>query len=247
MMYRLEQLLTYGIPPWLKRFCKQAGKGINQFGMIGDKDRILLGISGGKDSMAMALALSLRKQWLPINYQLHAAIIEWKEYPFPDKTREAFEHFFDLLGIPTTILQARMFSHSFEGEFNCYLCSRNRKRILFDEADRQNISKVALGHHLDDIVETTLINMCLRGKLDTMQPYQEFFDGKLAIIRPLCEVRESTIENVISRVELPRFVVPCPLKDTNVRSKMKPIVGELSSLNRYAREHIFRAYWNREE
>lgn len=242
-MKQLEHILAYGLPSWLKRFVKQTGRGINRFNMIKDNDTLLLGVSGGKDSLALCLALSLRRKWLPIRYRLYAGIIEWNEYPFPAHIKKQLLTFCDMLDIDLTFLHATMIPDSFKGRFNCYLCSRNRKRILFDEAARLDIDKIAFGHHLDDVAETTLINICLRGKLDTMNPYQEFFNGKLTVIRPLCEVRETTIEKVVSRLELPVYSPPCPFKDTNIRSKIKPIIREFSHLNRYVREHIYSSFW----
>jgi tRNA 2-thiocytidine biosynthesis protein TtcA len=243
-MKELERIISYGLPSWLKRFVKQAGKGINRFNMIQENDAVLLGVSGGKDSLALSVALSLRRKWLPIRYALHAGIIEWHEYPIPSHIKEQLIEFFQILDISYTFLQASMIPESFKHRFNCYLCSRNRKRILFNEADRKGIEKIAFGHHLDDLAETSLINICLRGKLDTMHPNQEFFNGKLSVIRPLCEVRESTIEKVVSRLELPVFSPPCPFKESNIRTKIKPIIREFSHLNKYVREHIYASFWD---
>jgi tRNA 2-thiocytidine biosynthesis protein TtcA len=231
-------------PPWFTRFVKNAGRGINEFSMIHENDRIILGVSGGKDSLALSLALSYRKRWIPIDYTLHGIMIDWIEYPLGDEAREKLESFFTLIGVELTVVRAHMHAESFAGEFNCYLCSRNRKRILFDHAEGMRISKIALGHHLDDIVETTLINLCLRGQFATMMPVQEFFGGKLHIVRPLCKVKESEIDKVVGRLELPVYEVGCPYKETNIRARMKPIVRDLSRMDKHVREHIFSAHTN---
>ena len=238
------QNLKDNIPPWLKRFIKQTGRGINHFGMIKEGDAILLGISGGKDSLALALALSFRKTWIPIDYAIEAVQIEWREYPFSDSHKNDLAAFFNFLDIPFQILQASMFPPSFKGRFDCYLCSRNRKRILFQEAEKRKIEKIALGHHMDDIVETTLINLFFRGNFSTMMPVQEFFKGKLHIIRPLCEVPESMISTVSSRLGLPAGENSCPNKETNLRTQIKPIIRELVKMDRHVRENIYNAPWN---
>ncbi|MBI9104647.1 MAG: adenine nucleotide alpha hydrolase [Spirochaetales bacterium] len=227
------------------RFVKQTGKGINRFDMINDGDSIILGISGGKDSLALALALSLRKKWLPINYKLHAVHIDWREYPLPDESAERLKEFFEILDVPYKIVKAAMFPESFKGSFNCYLCSRNRKRILFDLADEWGYKKIALGHHLDDIVDTTLINLCFRGSFTTMLPVQEFFKGKLEIIRPMCEVPESMVKNITSFLELPVQNINCPFRETNLRASIKPIVRELSHIDNKTRQHIYKAFWKK--
>ena len=223
------------------RFVKQAGRGINRFSMVGDGERILLGISGGKDSLALALALRLRLKWIPINYRLEAVLIDWKEYPLSCLQKQRLVDLFSTLEIPLDIISVTMFPHSFQGRFDCYLCSRNRKRILFEEARQRSISKIALGHHMDDIIETTLMNICLHGNIATMVPYQEFFTGELAIIRPLCEVKERMIDNISGFLDLPVCKVDCPFDKSNVRVHFKPFIKQLSRINKRVRENIYAA------
>jgi len=239
----IREMMSGKIPPRVMRFVKQAGRGINRFGMISQGDSIILGISGGKDSLALALALALRKRWLPIDYRLEAVHIDWREYHLPPEAKARLEEFFSLLEIPYTVIPAAMFPESFNGQFNCYLCSRNRKRILFDLAAERGVSKIALGHHLDDLVETAMINLCLRGSFTTMLPVQEFFKGKLEIIRPLCEVPEAMVRNITGFLELPVQNIGCPYRDTNLRAKIKPLIREFSHLDHKTREHVYQAFW----
>ena len=246
-MQIVNDIFNGSIPPWVMRFVKQTGKGINRFKMIKENDKILLGISGGKDSLALAFALSLRKRWLPINYDLHAVHINWSEYPVTDRQQEDLQQFFKIIDIPFETVTTKMFPGSYIDNFNCYLCSRNRKRILFDIAEEKGYSKIALGHHLDDIVETTLINLCFRGRFTTMLPVQEFFKGKLHIIRPMCEVRESAVSRLSDNLEFPVCKSPCPYNETNIRSSVKPIISNLSHIDKLTREHIYKAFWNEKD
>ena len=236
-----SDLMAGNIPPWVRRFVKKAGKAINRYRMFGEGEHVLIGVSGGKDSLALSLALAVRLRWLPISYRLTALHIDWREYPLPAEKMEGLESFFETLDIEFVNLQAQMFSSTFEGEFNCYLCSRNRRRILFEYARDHDISVIALGHHLDDIVETTLINLCFRGEFASMRPVQEFFSGKLHVVRPLCELRESVVDKIAREVDLPVAKAPCPYDQTNVRSRLKPIVKELSHIDKYTREHVYQA------
>jgi len=237
-----EELLDGTIPPWIRRFVKKTGKTINEFGMIKDKDTVLLSISGGKDSLALALALSLRRKWLPINYNLRAIMINWIEHPISEDAKKELHKFFDKLDIDLLIVDEPQYSISFKGEFNCYLCSRNRRRIIFNYARDNNIRLIAMGHHLDDLVETTLINTCFRGKFSTMLPIQEFFDGSIHIIRPMIEIRETVVKRIATTYSLP-FVKPvCPYDQTNIRSRLKPIIRELSHIDNLTREHVFKAH-----
>jgi len=240
-MIEVHELMEGKIPPWVRRFVKYTGRGINHHSMIRENDSVLISVSGGKDSLALSLALALRKRWLPIDYQLKALHIDWAEYPIPTDKMEALQEFFRELKIPFETTSAHMFASGFKGKFNCYLCSRNRRRILFEYARDHNISLIAMGHHMDDIVETTLINLCFRAKFESMKPVQEFFEGKLHVIRPMCEVRESKIEKIAREVRMPVAKAPCPYDKTNIRSQLKPIVSKLSSLDRYTREHIYDA------
>lgn len=232
------------LPPWLLRFVKQAGRGIQRYGMIADGDRILLGISGGKDSLALALALALRRRWLPISYELEAVQIDWTEYPLSEQNKRLVSDYFAELGIPFGFVRAGMIPPRRRKPFSCYLCSRNRKRILFNVMSERGMTKFAFGHHLDDLVETTLINLCLRGGFATMMPVQRFFDGKFTLIRPLCEVREQTVDLVARRLELPVVKSDCPFNSSNIRNRIKPIIRELAGLHRHVRENIYQASFN---
>lgn len=235
---------TEFLKPWVMRIVKETGRGINRFDMIKDNDKILLGVSGGKDSLALAFMLSVRMRWLPIKYSLHAVRIEWDQYPLSEGCDEKIASFFEILKIPYEVIKADMFPPSFKGDFNCYLCSRNRKRILFSRAGELGIDKIALGHNLDDIINTTLINLCFRGNFSTMMPVQGFFGGKLFIIRPMCLVHESKIKLMAERLGFPVADVLCPFQKTNMRLKIRPLAEILAKNDKRFREHIFEAPWN---
>ena len=240
-MITVKELMEGQIPPWLRRFVKKTGRGINRYEMIKEGDRVLLAVSGGKDSLALSLALALRKRWLPIDYELRALHIDWKEHPLGEEQIDRLRSFYSELKIPFESTQATMFSQTFNGEFNCYLCSRNRRRILFEYARDHGYRLIAMGHHLDDIVETTLINLCFRGEFSSMRPVQDFFSGKLQVIRPMCEVRESVIRHVAERVDIPVVKPPCPYDQSNIRAQLKPIVSSLSHIDHLTREHVYKA------
>ena len=237
-----RDLLKGDIPPWVMRFIKGVGKTINTYNMIQADDRVLLAVSGGKDSLALALALSLRRKWLPVDYRIDALMINWIEHPIPEEYRERLYGYFEDLGIGFTMLDEKQYPESFNGEFNCYLCARNRRRILFQYADQNDCRLIAMGHHLDDLVETTLMNLSFRGEFSTMLPVQEFFDGKMHIIRPLIEVHENTTLRLGNIYDLPVVKPVCPFDQTNIRSRIKPIVSSLCHVDKLAREHIYKAH-----
>lgn len=237
-----QELIDGDIPPWVRRFVKLTGRAVNEFGMIAEGDRVLLGISGGKDSLALALALALRKRWLPVSYELEALHINWLEHPVPEEGMADLTRYFEVLGIPLRSVDEHMYSEGFKGEFNCYLCSRNRRRVLFDYAEKEGYKLIGLGHHLDDLVETSLMNLCFRADFSTMAPAQPFFDGEIHIIRPMIRVHESVISRLAQAYALPVVKPVCPFNQKNIRSQLKPIIQELKRIDRLTPEHIFKAH-----
>lgn len=237
-----KDLINGDIPPWVMRFIKGVGKAVNKYGMIKAGDNVLIAASGGKDSLALALALSLRRKWLPVSYNLEAVMIDWIEHPIDPEYREKLKSFFSDLDINLTILDEKQYPESFNGEFNCYLCSRNRRRILFQWASQHEAKLIAMGHHLDDLVETTMMNLCFRGKFSTMLPVQEFFEGKMHIIRPMIETKENVTQRLRDTYDIPVVKPVCPFDQTNIRSKLKPIVKELCHIDKLTREHIYSAH-----
>ncbi len=224
------------------RFIKETGKGINDFEMIKDNDTVLISASGGKDSLALSLALSIRRKWLPINYELKAMMINWIEHPIEEEYRDKLYQYYSDLGIDFLMVNEHQFPPSFKGSFNCYLCSRNRRRILFDYASKNNIRLIAMGHHLDDLVETSLMNLCFRANFDTMKPVQEFFNGAIYVIRPMIHVHESVTRRLKEMYDIPAIKPVCPYDQTNIRARLKPIVSELCHIDKLSREHIYSAY-----
>jgi tRNA 2-thiocytidine biosynthesis protein TtcA len=226
-----------------ERFAQHAGRGIHRFHMINPGDRVLIGVSGGKDSLALSMALAMRKRWVPIDYELHALQVDWREYPLTEQEKESIDGFYADLGIPLRRVAASICPPTFRKKFSCYTCSRNRKRLLFDEAARIGATRIALGHHLDDIARTTLMNLFFRGEFSTMMPVQEFFGGKLSIIRPLCEVREAEVVRVASRLCFPIIHPRCPNADKNKRALMRDILRQASRVDRHAATNVYGAAW----
>jgi len=227
----------------LERFSRNVGRGIHRFDMIGPGDKVLIGVSGGKDSLAMSCALVERRKWVPVGYELCAVQVEWREYPMAMAEKEAIDDFYRQLGVPFRRIEARIAPPTFKKKFSCYTCSRNRKRILFEEAARAGAGKIALGHHMDDIARTTMMNLLFHGEVATMMPVQKFFGGQVSIIRPLCEVREAEVARVASRLHLPTAPNRCPNADRNQRLLMKELLRMASRVNRHAVSNVYGAPW----
>jgi tRNA 2-thiocytidine biosynthesis protein TtcA len=231
----------------LERFSHHVGRGISRFSMIGPGDRVLIGVSGGKDSLALSLALTVRRRWVPVDYELFAVHVEWDEYPMTAAERDSIDAFFDLIELPLRRVRAGIAPPTFRQKFSCYTCSRNRKRILFEEARRVDARLIALGHHMDDIARTTLMNMFFHGEFATMMPVQPFFSGALSIIRPMCEVREAEIARVARRLGIPSVPNRCPNSHANRRALMKDILRLATQVDRHAASNVYGSAWRRNE
>jgi tRNA 2-thiocytidine biosynthesis protein TtcA len=227
----------------VERFSHHVGRGIARFNMIGPGDRILIGVSGGKDSLALSLALAERRRWVPIAYNLEAVQVEWREYPLLDREKDALDAFFLRIGVPYRRIQAEIAPDTFHRKFSCYTCARNRKRLLFDEAARIGARTIALGHHMDDIARTTLMNLFFHGELATMMPVQRFFGGKLSIIRPMCELRETEIARLCARLSLPSVPSRCPNAEKNQRLLMKEMLRMASRVDKHAVSNVYSMPW----
>ena len=237
-----RNIIDGNMSPWVMRFIKDVGRGINDFDMIRDGENILIAVSGGKDSLALALALSLRRRWLPITYSLHAVMINWMEHPIDPAFRPRLEQYFRDLDIDFRIIDEPQFPTTVPEDYNCYICARNRRRILFEIANREGYRQIAMGHHLDDLVETTMMNLFLRGDFATMNPVQEFFNGDLYVIRPMIEIHESTLIRLAQTYDFPVIKPVCPYDQTNIRSQIKPILKQICHMDRFAREHVMQAH-----
>ena len=228
-----------------KEFQRLAGKGVHGYNMIQDGDRILVGLSGGKDSLALLWFLADRRSRVPIDYHLHAVHLNMG-YDDPEETI-GLAGFVSALGVPyhheDTDFAVRAHSES-NRENPCFLCARFRRRRLFELARDFGCPKVALGHHRDDLNETLLLNILYSGEISTMKPVQSFFDGLLTVIRPLCMVPEKKIGKLVQDRGFPVATKRCPSDGKTHREDVKKLIGELARKNDKVRGNIFRALHN---
>lgn len=237
----LRAALDGKLEPWLLRLLGGLGTAIGRFGLVRDGDSILVGVSGGKDSLALALLLELRRRRVKDRYRLGAAMAHWDEFPFPDGYLESLGAFFRTIDVPFSIVRGSIYGERGRAGFSCYRCSRERRRLVFGEALRRGFPVVAFGHHLDDFAQTALSNLAERGALETMRPRRSWLDGGIEVVRPLMLVRESSIRTAASRLALPVGSADCPFKTDNRRLDLAPIVANLAKMHRLAREKIVEA------
>jgi tRNA 2-thiocytidine biosynthesis protein TtcA len=193
-----------------KKLCRLVGQAIGDFGMIEDGDKVMVCVSGGKDSYAMLDILLKLRERAPINFEVVAVNLDQKQPNFP---AEILPNYLKGLGVQYHIEEQDTYSIVKrvipEGKTTCGLCSRLRRGILYRVADELGATKIALGHHRDDILETLMLNMFFAGKLKGMPPKLRSDDGKHIVIRPMAYVPEKLLERYATDMSFP--IIPCDL------------------------------------
>lgn len=217
------------------------GKAIHRYEMIQDGDCIAVALSGGKDSLTMLWALAERQRRVPVSYDLYPVYID---PGFGGGFGGALAETCLQLGYPLRIDRTDhgIVAHSKKNRENpCFLCSRLRRKRLFEIADELGCTKLALGHNKDDIIETFFLNICYAGEISTMVPAQDFFQGKFTVIRPLAMVDENNIRRFARSQQFPEYANPCPSAGRTKRSEIKGMLGALYQSNRKIKGNIYRA------
>ncbi|WP_261397614.1 tRNA 2-thiocytidine(32) synthetase TtcA [Halomonas sp. DP8Y7-3] len=229
-----------------KRLRRQTGNAIIDYGMIQEGDKVMVCLSGGKDSYTMLEILRSLQRNAPVNFSLVAVNLDQKQPGFPE---HVLPDYLDSIGVDYHILERDTYSvvkeKTPEGKTTCALCSRLRRGSLYGFAEEIGATKIALGHHREDILETLFLNMFFGGSLKAMPPKLLSDDGKNIVIRPLAYCREADIQAYSDAMAFP--IIPCNLcgSQPNLqRQVVKEMLAEWEAKHPGRLESMFKAVTN---
>jgi len=219
---------------------------MTDYQMLADGDRVAVCVSGGKDSLSLLHILRSRQAFCPIKYQLVAVHVDLGYSP---RNTKRLRNYFHRSGYEYAIKKLKLYPkgafhnsvRSGKQDKSCFWCSWNRRKMLFETAAKYQCNKVALGHHLDDITQTILLNLFFNSEISAMSPKQELFSGRLTVIRPLAYVQEKEITRFARHEKLPYFKYNCKNSLISNRRRIAAIIRDLERVCPNLKTNIFRS------
>lgn len=224
---------------------KRLEQAILKHEMLSEGDRVLVGVSGGADSLSLLKILTGPMLFVPKPEYVLAVHVDLGFDGTDGKYIPILEKYFKEEGYNYRIEKTNIgpLAHS---DYNrkaspCFLCSRLRRKVLFEMARDYRCNKVALAHHKDDLIETFLLNVFFARQISTMLPYQPFFQGDFYLMRPLAYIEESLLKQFAREVQLPVGKTQCPTAENTKRKYIKDLLEKLEGDHRGLKENIFKA------
>lgn len=228
-----EQIITH-------RLYKLFQKALTDYSMLADGDRILIGLSGGKDSLCLLEMLAKRKRVFKPRIEVEAVHVRMDNIQYESDTTY-LERFAAGQGIPLHIVSTRFDDTVKTDKPACFLCSWHRRKALFRFAQDNGFNKIALGHHQDDIIHTAMLNEFFQGSFTTMPAVLEMDKMPITIIRPLCLEKECEIKEYAELREYKKQTKLCPYEKVSNRTDMRHVFEEIEQINPEARHSMWHA------
>jgi tRNA(Ile)-lysidine synthase TilS/MesJ len=216
---------------------------LNEHRLIKAGDRVLVGLSGGKDSMILLEALADRRRHLPFDFHLFAVHVSATNLGYEMDTTY-LEEFCEGLDIPLYLEEIEVDLTVDPKKAPCFICSWNRRKRMFDLSKELDCNKVALGHHKDDAIQTVLMNMVYHGSISSLPQKLSMFEGRIDLIRPLLFIPEKELTHYANLRSFKKQEKTCPYDDITKRESIRDIIRQMDGLNRNARKNIFQAMDN---
>ena len=231
-----------------ERLWKQFNKALGQYRLIDEDDHILVGLSGGKDSLLLLEFLARRQKILKPRFKVEALHVRMENVSYETDT-SYLQHFCDNLGVSLHIVNTRFEAESgkksqtsnLKSKPACFLCSWQRRKQLFNKAQELGCTKIALGHHQDDIIHTALMNLTFEGHFSTMPAKLHMKKMPLTMIRPLCLCREADIKAYADAHHYEKQLKQCPYEHVTKRTAVAELFAHIERLNPEARYSLFHA------
>mgnify|MGYP003299403596 CR=1 FL=1 len=226
-----------------KRINKQFGRATIGYSMLEDGDKILVALSGGKDSLTLLQLMAERSRIFKPRISIIAAHVTMVNIPYKANIGYLKE-FCQSLGVELHILESGFDASTDTRKSPCFLCSWNRRKALFTLAQERGCNKIALGHNMDDFIETMLMNVTFQGAFSAMAPVMKMEKFPITVIRPLCLVNENDVEEYAKESNFPQQIKNCPYEESSNRKAMKDLLAHLEKLNPEARYNLWGAMSN---
>ena len=226
-----------------KRINKQFGRATIGYSMLEDGDRILVALSGGKDSLTLLQLMAERSRIFKPRISIIAAHVTMVNIPYKTDLNYLKE-FCESLGVELHIVESGFDASTDTRKSPCFLCSWNRRKALFTLAQESGCNKIALGHNMDDFIETMLMNVTFQGSFTAMAPVMKMEKFPITVIRPLCLTNENDVVEYAKESNFPKQIKSCPYENDSNRQAMKELLAHLETLNPEARYNIWGAMSN---
>jgi len=225
------------------RVFRKIGQANESYNLINENDKIMVAVSGGVDSFVLLETLASRLKHLPIKYTIHAIHVVIENLPIQTDTESITEKC-EILGIPLHIEKTSISKEENKKTSTCFPCSWNRRKIVFKKAKELGFNKVALGHHLDDALETLMMNTVHHAEISAIPPKLLMVKGNIEIIRPLILLTEEEVKAYAEIKNITSAEEPCPFEEESKRKTFKEIIKKIGSMHKEAKINMFNSMTN---